>query len=171
MRVPIQIGSDWWDLAQRGPVFYSLLLMATQTEHLTPILFSLSPATSLGQRSHTLPLTLAFSTRLNPLTFPPLTLSTSSPLCVWNLLLSRSQPGPPKPRQQIGIAHTYTEALRSGCPHPAHSNEAAFRRLEKGWGEEAADIFIALKYITFLTTLHHHITHPLTLSGSFLNWI
>lgn len=90
--VVIQIGSDWWDLAQRGPVLYSQLLMATQTEHLTLILLSFSPGTSLGQQSHTLPLTpslLICLTPFQPFPLPPM--STSSSLCVWNLLLCLSQ--------------------------------------------------------------------------------
>lgn len=111
--VLIQIGSEWWDLARQSPALYSQLLMATQIKHLTLILLSFSPGTSLGQQSHTLSVTLSFSISRTASTFPLPPLSTSSPLYVWNLLLSRSQPRPAKPDQQIHSPHL---ALRSGCP-------------------------------------------------------
>ncbi len=58
--------------------------MAAQIEHLTLILLSFSPGTSLGQQSHTLPLTPSLSVHLAPSTFsPPATgVRLVSTLCV-----------------------------------------------------------------------------------------
>lgn len=43
----------WWgEGVGGGSLLHFQLLMATQTQHLTPILLSFSPGTSLGPRSH-----------------------------------------------------------------------------------------------------------------------
>lgn len=152
--------------------------MAAQIEHLTRILLSLSPGTGLRQRSHTLPLT--------PLLLsPPPHLHSVCETCCWagfsqdHLSLY----------QQTGSPHgKWSTQLWE--PAAAHANEAALRRLEKGWGEgrwrELKSVWenqngirmwrkrITLKYITFSRYTTHavyHLMHSATLPGVFFNWL
>ncbi|CAB1423112.1 unnamed protein product [Pleuronectes platessa] len=69
--------------------------------------------TSLGQQSHTLPLTLAFSVHLNPLAPPAIFVRLISPLCV-KLAAESLSARTTYSRANRLVAHT--EALRSASP-------------------------------------------------------
>lgn len=183
--VLIQIGSEWWDLAQQSPALYSQLLMATQIKHLTLILLSFSPGTSLGQQSHTLSVTLSFSISRTASTFPLPPLSTSSPLYVWNLLLSCSQPRPAKPDQQIHSPHL---ALRSGCPLQRMPTRRPWGGWKRNNGKADKGVWECMeksKWDSDVKKMYHfeihHLSHYSTLSllfhvsiiffGCFLNWL
>lgn len=106
--------------------------MAAQIEHLTLILLSFSPGTSLGQQSHTLLLTLSLSPP-HPFNLSPATgVRLVSTLCV--KLAAESVSAKDHLSQQTNrlVAPHLSWGTQIWVSTEAHANEAALRRLEKG---------------------------------------
>lgn len=125
--------SNWQWLMRFGSASPCTLLPAFNSctnRALNPVLHSFSPGTGLRQQSHTLLLTSSLTVCLTPSTFPWPHLSISSPLDVWNLPHSWSQPRPPKQDQQSGRLYLKPKHLDLG----AHCSTCyrGMRRFEKG---------------------------------------